>query len=1239
MNTRELYRKLYFIREELKNKFESNGRKPNICSDESLYELAQKAPRQKSDLLKINGLGQTFHDKYGDYFMVALNEYHLANSSQIEISNQAKTILKSLENRLVNISHNNRLLYARKTNKKQAYDLISNDIESQAIVDLLMGKIHKITLVDASTSHSCREKEKLSILTPLIREVSKDYRESGQYDLYIAYPYVMGKTRGEDFNVRAPLALFPIVYDKHLNKVTISLDKNKDILYNTNLILMQNKFLGKGSDLPNCILEDFDPQRFINDTISFYESNNIKINITNTPLKPLGEITTKDFSKYQPGEFELVYHAILGKFSLCSTALQKDFSNITNSPTINPLVNELIIDIDNIDHKSDDLIPTTECSIINQASTESDLHYINDLNDSQAQCIIKTDSEDKLVIQGPPGTGKSQTITSLIADKVSKGHNILVVSQKKAALDVIYSRLGNLNKYAVMLNDTNDKLGFYNQVHTILTNAESEELNAYQFNNVSSEIDAKIKLLDLISQKLYTCKINKTPLYKYYQSAHENFFINNPQETNYFFRGIFKDILNIDYHELLNINKKFQDSILLNDCYNYIDIAKSYPWLKNMREDISLLSLQSLYQEMNSFAHSQSKHLSNNFIKRIFTSLQQKKSLKNILSKYFVNTNDYNYLYKAPDKITSGIERYVEFQSAKGIFATLSDNEQTYINSIYQISRQYKADIQDINNRLLDFVVYVIITDFENKNKITLNNINNFRSIIQDISQLFDEKKEISRIKLKNILIKNINTQLTQSKQYSEMLRIADSSRKWSITKFVDKFQFDLLKGIRIWLMTPETISEALPLTQGLFDYVVFDEASQIYIEKSIPAITRAKKVVISGDHKQLRPSSLGFGRIDIDDEIDIDEDSETNPALEEDSLLDLARFKYPQVMLNYHYRAKYEELINFSNYAFYKGKLNVSPNIITPAQPPIEVKKINNGLWHNRCNQHEAIEVVKLLKEILNTRSNNETIGIITFNSNQRDCILDIIDKECINDQDFSAICKHEFARKNKGEDIGLFVKNIENVQGDERDIIVFSTGYAINKEGKFIRNFGWLNQESGENRLNVAISRAKQKIHIVTSFYPEELHVDDLKNNGPKLFKKYLEYCFAVSNRNNASALAILNTLTNIPNNNSNTYTEEFINIVYNALTEQGLHVEKNIGVGDYKIDLAIIDPTTQRYLLGIEIDTTAYTSPFSTRERDIYKNKYLTSRGWKIHRLWSPNWWHNQKSEINKILKLIK
>ena len=296
----------------------------------------------------------------------------------------------------------------------------------------------------------------------------------------------------------------------------------------------------------------------------------------------------------------------------------------------------------------------------------------------------------------------------------------------------------------------------------------------------------------------------------------------------------------------------------------------------------------------------------------------------------------------------------------------------------------------------------------------------------------------------------------------------------------------------------------------------------------------------------------------------------------------------------------------------------------------------MKDARWQNRSNLKEAEYTVKLLKQILKERKESETIGIITFNITQRDLIDDTIDRECRKDPAFASMVDAETGRVENGEDVGLFVKNIETVQGDERDIIIFSVGYAKNESGRLVRNFGWLGQEGGENRLNVAVSRSKKKVHVVMSFDPEDLDVSGSKNDGPKLLKSYLQYSCAVSSGDTAAAESLLTSFGDTGAAGDLQFDSDFENQVYDALSARGLQVDTQVGVGGYRIDLAV--RKDGKYVLGIECDGKLYHSSPSARERDFHRQNYLESRGWRIHRIWSTKWWKNPEGEVDRICAIV-
>ena len=326
---------------------------------------------------------------------------------------------------------------------------------------------------------------------------------------------------------------------------------------------------------------------------------------------------------------------------------------------------------------------------------------------------------------------------------------------------------------------------------------------------------------------------------------------------------------------------------------------------------------------------------------------------------------------------------------------------------------------------------------------------------------------------------------------YRDLLHQATKKKKiWPLRKVVSEFEEEIFKLLPCWMASPESVSAIFPMKE-IFDLVIFDEASQCFAERGIPALYRSKQAVIAGDSKQLRPGDFYQARWQ-------EEDFE-EPDAEVDSLLDLTSRYLMTLKLNGHYRSRSLELIDFSNKHFYEGKLQLLPDFhqINKQNPSIEYIKVE-GIWEHNANELEAEYIADLVLKIVQESPLKE-IGIVTFNAIQQSLVQDRVEEK------FAAA---QFKIPER-----FFVKNIENVQGDERDIIIFSIGYAPDKKGKVSAQFGSLNTDGGENRLNVAVSRAREKIIVMSSLWPEQLQVADTKNAGPKLLKDYLHFARQVS------------------------------------------------------------------------------------------------------------------------------
>lgn len=362
----------------------------------------------------------------------------------------------------------------------------------------------------------------------------------------------------------------------------------------------------------------------------------------------------------------------------------------------------------------------------------------------------------------------------------------------------------------------------------------------------------------------------------------------------------------------------------------------------------------------------------------------------------------------------------------------------------------------------------------------------------EELKSALQKKQELSKeivlLKTKENSYKDLEyNRLGNRTTYRDLHHETTKKKKIkSVRQLFEAHTEEVLQIVPCWMASPETVSAIFPNTE-IFDLVVFDEASQCFTEEAIPTLFRGKQILIAGDSKQLAPNDLYRARWEDEDET-IDE--QTN------SLLDLACRYLPQTMLCEHYRSLSYELIHFSNEKFYHKKLRLIPSMIhyNNTQNTLEYVKVY-GTWQNQSNYIEAVECMRLIKKHLQ-ETPTKSIGVITFNFKQQELIQELLLEDSIN--------------TNYVLPESLFIKNIENVQGDERDIIIFSIGYSPNEDGKMVSSFGSLAMQGGENRLNVAITRAKEKMYLVASILPQQLNTENSKNQGPSLLKEYLQYAW---------------------------------------------------------------------------------------------------------------------------------
>ncbi len=427
-------------------------------------------------------------------------------------------------------------------------------------------------------------------------------------------------------------------------------------------------------------------------------------------------------------------------------------------------------------------------------------------------------------------------------------------------------------------------------------------------------------------------------------------------------------------------------------------------------------------------------------------------------------------------------------------------------------------------------------------------------------------------------------------------------------------------------MMSPLSVSRYLESDSFEFDTVIFDEASQVCTEDAIGSIIRGKQVIIAGDSKQLPPTSF-FSSVVGDTDFDIDEDSEEDIDEEEDafeSILDEASL-LPERTLLWHYRSRHEHLIAFSNAKIYNNKLITFPSSIEKAPGlGVEFIYVPNGFYDRGGRKGNYVEAEKVAHLVFAhfREYPNRSLGVIAFGEVQQLAIDTAIRKLRQEDQSYEQYF-------NEDKDEPFFIKSLENVQGDERDTIIFSLGYGKDANGVMHMNFGPLGKAGGERRLNVAITRAKYNVKLVSSILSTDIDLNRVTMEGPMLLRSYIEFA-------QKGPIAIESEITG---DSEVQHESPFEEAVYNFLRKKGYKLETQVGCSGYRIDMAVKHPSLSgRYVLGIECDGAAYHSARTARERDRLRQDVLENMGWKIYRIWSTDWIKDTITEGKRLIEAV-
>lgn len=498
-------------------------------------------------------------------------------------------------------------------------------------------------------------------------------------------------------------------------------------------------------------------------------------------------------------------------------------------------------------------------------------------------------------------------------------------------------------------------------------------------------------------------------------------------------------------------------------------------------------------------------------------------------------------------------------------------------------------------------------------------------STISEFSELDKLQFAISKAIIKGKLINNLPQMNHFTSGFDEigiLKREMNKQRKIMPVRKLFKEIPNLLLTLKPCLMmSPLSVSLFLEADTYVFDTVIFDEASQVCTENAIGAIFRGKQVIIAGDSKQLPPTNF-FTASTSDIEYDVEDEEDDSNAYE--SILDEANL-LPERTLLWHYRSRHEHLIAFSNAKIYRNNLITFPsNQENTKDYGVEYIFVNEGFYDRggkAGNAPEAKKVAELVFEHFRKQP-SRSLGVIAFGEVQQQAIDTEIRSMRLRNLQY----EHFF---NEETNEPFFIKNLENVQGDERDTIIFSIGYAKDANGKMSMIFGPLSKSGGERRLNVAITRAKFNIKLVGSIMPTDIDVDRISSDGPKLLRGYID--FALNGMNSLIRKATVSNFT--------WHDSPFEEAVYNFLDRKGYRLATQVGCSGYRIDMAVKHPTLSGiYVLGIECDGAAYHSARTARERDRLRQDVLENMGWKIYRIWSTDWIKDSITEGQNLINAI-
>ncbi|MDE7163285.1 MAG: DUF3320 domain-containing protein [Clostridia bacterium] len=578
-------------------------------------------------------------------------------------------------------------------------------------------------------------------------------------------------------------------------------------------------------------------------------------------------------------------------------------------------------------------------------------------------------------------------------------------------------------------------------------------------------------------------------------------------------------------------------------------------------------------------------------------------------NKQLISDEDiYDYYYAKCTALIDNIDMLPAWAMYKGTAKKLNDNGLTFITDALE-SGQISGE------KILSAFRKNVYRNFVQKNIPADPRLSGFSATVLDetasnFSQILEEFTKLTRDKIRHDLISRLPGEETEGALALELMsfrrQTKGNPRGLNLRTLLGEIP-ELLKVVApCMLMSPFTVSQYLPASLDLFDIVIFDEASQLPTCEAVPSLARAKSAIIVGDPKQMPPTSFFMS-------VGADEDNPETDDLES-VLDDCLALGIPEKHLTWHYRSKHESLIAFSNIMYYSSKLCTFPSP-DALDSKVKFRYVENGVYQRggtKCNKEEAEALVKeVIKRLSDPSARRSSIGVVTFSTPQQVYIEKMLNKAIAD----KGLEDYAYDREEP-----LFVKNLENVQGDERDVILFSVCYGPDTLGKISLNFGPLNQFGGWRRLNVAVSRAREEMVVFSSMRYSMIDLSRTTSRGVAGLKAFLE--FSEKGRTGIAAPSdeVIINRTGIGK------------YVAKELSSYGYDCRCDVGVSDFKIDVGVLDPKNKRnFILAVLCDGN---KNFSIKDKYVMQVNTLKRNNWNVIRLYSVNFFNNPKREIKKI-----